>query len=153
MMSSTPIATILLFKCTRAPNLNPVIFPHPPAPAPRPHPPSTTCPPPRWPSTACPPPRTPSTEPPPHLCWCLTPPPCRRLTPPTRRWHLAPTPRRRRRDHAPPSSPPPPPGPRLPDLFYLQQFGKPSPSIFPSPSVIMLTSLLIRLNVYKSLGY
>jgi hypothetical protein len=73
MMSSTPIATILLFKCTRAPNLNPVIFPHPPAPAPRPHPPSTTCPPPRWPSTACPPPRTPSTEPPPPRAPPLVP--------------------------------------------------------------------------------
>jgi hypothetical protein len=30
-----------------------------------------------------------------------------------------------------------------PDLFHLQQFGKLSPSLFPSPSVIMLRSLLI----------
>jgi hypothetical protein len=61
-----------------------------------------------------------------------------------------------RRDHAPPQ----PPGPHLPELFHLQQFGKPSPSLFPSPSVIMLRSLLIIrllglvicLELYKSLG-
>jgi hypothetical protein len=60
----------------------------------------------------------------------------------------------RRWDHAPPPS-----GPRLPELFHLQQFRKPSPSLFPFPSMIMLRSLLIIrllglvicLEVYKSL--
>jgi hypothetical protein len=49
-----------------------------------------------------------------------------------------------RQDHTPPPpAPPPSSGPRLPDLFHLQQFDKPSSSVFPSPSVIMLRSLLI----------
>jgi hypothetical protein len=35
-------------------------------------------------------------------------------------------PRKLHRDHAPPPTPPLPLGPRLPELFHLQQFGKPS---------------------------
>jgi hypothetical protein len=40
--------------------------------------------------------------------------------------------------------PSPPSGPRLPDCLHLQQFGKSSPSLFPSPSV---NSVLLCLDV------